>query len=135
LKNIFYFCLLPVPILGNLSHVLRVAHAVKTQHDFANCPAAVGPVKRLQYVDYEIRAYSQRRAEDGLLHAAIRLLIDITLHHDNFRFGIGFNELRGEYHGAQAISLQEELTRCGTVNHEAVQLITAAIAQRLASLW
>jgi hypothetical protein len=34
----------------------------------------------------------------------------------------------------QAISLREELTRCGTANEEAVQLITAAIVQRLASL-
>jgi hypothetical protein len=35
----------------------------------------------------------------------------------------------------QAISLREELTRCGIVNEEAVQLITAAIMmQRLANL-
>ena len=34
----------------------------------------------------------------------------------------------------RAISLREELTRCGTANEEAVQLITAAIVQRLASL-
>ncbi|KAI4710994.1 Type I Iterative PKS [Alternaria sp. Ai002NY15] len=34
----------------------------------------------------------------------------------------------------QTISLREELTRCGTANEEAVQLITAAIVQRLASL-
>jgi hypothetical protein len=34
----------------------------------------------------------------------------------------------------QAISLREELTRCGAVYEEAVQLITAAMVQRLASL-
>jgi acyl transferase domain-containing protein/NADPH:quinone reductase-like Zn-dependent oxidoreductase/SAM-dependent methyltransferase len=34
----------------------------------------------------------------------------------------------------QVVSLREELTRCGTVSEEAIQIITGAIVQRLASL-
>lgn len=36
--------------------------------------------------------------------------------------------------GGQAISLREELSRCGTISEEAIQLITGAMVQRLASL-
>ena len=87
--------MLLISILSNPSHVLHIAHAVETEHDFANCLAAVEPVKWSQHVDDNICAQTPRRTKDGLFHTVIPL-VDITLYQDNLRLGIGFDQLRRE---------------------------------------
>nr|QEE83323.1 polyketide synthase 2122 [Alternaria oxytropis] len=107
-----------------------------------------------EYVDH-VKAMGLKVMHTSDLHGLLATAIEGPAHHPGqVMCGLPFNEhddawywmadarfaaLRNLAAGSsanagQAISLREELTRCGTVNEEAVQLITTAIVQRLASL-
>ncbi|KAF1940979.1 hypothetical protein EJ02DRAFT_512715 [Clathrospora elynae] len=107
-----------------------------------------------EYVDH-VKAMGLKVMHTSDLHGLLATAIEGPSHHPGqVMCGLPFNEhddawywmadarfaaLRNLAAGSsanagQAISLREELTRCGTVSEEAVQLITEAIVQRLASL-
>ncbi|RMZ66024.1 beta-ketoacyl synthase domain-containing [Pyrenophora seminiperda CCB06] len=107
-----------------------------------------------EYVDH-VKAMGLKVMHTSDLHGLLATAIEGPSHHPGqIMCGLPFNEhddnwywmadarfaaLRNLAAGSsanagQTISLHEELKRCGTVNEEAVQLITAAIVQRLASL-
>ncbi|KAI2485626.1 Mycocerosic acid synthase [Pyrenophora tritici-repentis] len=107
-----------------------------------------------EYVDH-VKAMGLKVMHTSDLHGLLATAIEGPSHHPGqVMCGLPFNEhddnwywmadarfaaLRNLAAGSsanagQAISLREELTRCGSVSEEAVQLITAAIVQRLASL-
>ncbi|KAH4186698.1 hypothetical protein HBI81_132540 [Parastagonospora nodorum] len=107
-----------------------------------------------EYVDH-VKAMGLKVMHTSDLHGLLATAIEGPAHHPaQVMCGLPFNEhddawywmadarfaaLRNVAAGSsakagQTISLREELTRCATVSEEAVQLITAAIVQRLASL-
>jgi hypothetical protein len=107
-----------------------------------------------EYVDH-VKAMGLKVMYTSDLHGLLSAAIEGPSHHPSqVMCGLPFNEhddawywmadarfaaLRNLAAGSstntgQAISLREELTRCGSVSEEAVQLITAAMMQRLASL-
>jgi acyl transferase domain-containing protein/NADPH:quinone reductase-like Zn-dependent oxidoreductase/SAM-dependent methyltransferase len=107
-----------------------------------------------EYVDH-VKAMGLKVMHTSDLHGLLSVAIEGPSHHPSqVMCGLPFNEhddawywmadarfsaLRNLAAGSstntgQAISLREELTRCGTVSEQAVQLITAAMMQRLASL-
>ncbi|KAE8834902.1 hypothetical protein PTNB85_06235 [Pyrenophora teres f. teres] len=107
-----------------------------------------------EYVDH-VKAMGLKVMHTSDLHGLLATAIEGPSHHPGqVMCGLPFNEhddnwywmtdarfaaLRNVAAGSsanagQVISLREELTRCGTVSEEAVQIITAAIVQRLASL-
>jgi hypothetical protein len=107
-----------------------------------------------EYVDH-VKAMGFKVMHTSDLHGSLVTAIEGPSHHPaQVMCGLPFNEhnyawywmanarlaaLRNLAAGSstntgQAISLREKLTRCGTVSEEAVQPISAAMVQRLASL-
>jgi hypothetical protein len=107
-----------------------------------------------EYVDH-VKAMGLKVMHTSDLHGLLATAIEGPSHHPSqVMCGLPFNEhdntwywmadarfaaLRNLAAGSavnaeQTISLRQELTRCGTINEEAAQLITAALVQRLASL-